>query len=154
LASFSVESYQQLVDFLPHGGLSIKITMENRPSNHFNEKYREKTKQFAVALCRQFNNFQNGESARVVVRQLLRSGTSVAANFRAATRARSMAEYYAKICIVVEECDETQFWFEILEDANLIKKETTVNLHDSITELLKILTATKYKLHQKRFPPK
>jgi four helix bundle protein len=128
--------------------------MEDRSSNDFNEKYREKTRQFAVDLCRQFNNFQKGESAKVVVRQLLRSGTSVAANFRAATRARSLAEYYAKICIVVEECDETQFWFEILEDANFIKKEATVNLHDTITELLKILTATKYKLHQNRFPKK
>jgi four helix bundle protein len=128
--------------------------MEDRSSNDFNEKYREKTRQFAVDLCRQFNNFQKGESAKVVVRQLLRSGTSVAANFRAATRARSLAEYYAKICIVVEECDETQFWFEILEDANLIKKEATVNLHDTITELLKILKATKYKLHQNRFPKK
>jgi four helix bundle protein len=147
-------SYQQGNYFLVFCGLTIKDTMEDRTANNFNAKYREKTKQFAVALCRQFNNFQNGESARVVVRQLLRSGTSVAANFRAATRARSLAEYYAKICIVVEECDETQFWFEILEDANLIKRETTVNLHDTITELLKILTATKYKLNQKRFPPK
>ena len=128
--------------------------MENHPANNFNEKYREKTKQFAVDLCRQFNHFQNGESAKLVIRQLIRSGTSVAANFRAATRARSQAEYYAKICVVVEECDETQFWFEILEDACLVKKETIVNLHDTITELLKILTATKYKLHQKRFPQK
>jgi four helix bundle protein len=123
--------------------------MEGHTSNSFNEKYREKTRQFAVDLCRRFNNFQNGESAKVVVRQLLRSGTSVAANFRAATRARSPAEYYAKICIVVEECDETQFWFEILEHANLVKKEATGSLHDTITELLKVLTATKYKLHQK-----
>ena len=126
--------------------------MENHSSNDFNEKYREKTRQFAVDLCRQFNSFQKGESARVVVRQLLRSGTSVAANFRAATRARSLAEYYAKICIVVEECDETQFWFEILEDASLVKKDSTVNLHDRTTELLKVLTATKYKLKKRRYP--
>ena len=126
--------------------------MEDHTANNFNSKYREKTSQFAIDLCRHFNNFQNGESAKVVIRQILRSGTSVAANFRAATRARSLAEYYAKICIVVEECDETQFWFEILEKANLVKKDTTENLHNTITELLKVLTATKYKLRQKRYP--
>ncbi len=126
--------------------------MENHITNNFNEKYREKTKQFAVDLCRQFNNFQNGESAKVLIRQLIRSGTSMAANFRAATRARSLAEYYAKICIVIEECDETQFWFEILEDASLVNKDRTIILHNKITELLKVLTATKCKLRKKRYP--
>ena len=77
----------------------------------------------------------------------------MAANFRAATRSRSQAEYYSKICIAVEECDETQFWFEILKGAKLVNSTEIEQLHNEVTELLKILTATKKKLKQKRFPP-
>jgi four helix bundle protein len=117
--------------------------------NDFNEKYRVRTKRFAIEICRLFKDIQNGESKKIIVRQLIRSGTSVAANFRAATRARSLAEYYAKICIVVEECDETQFWFEILAELNLCNKEQIDHLYKENSDLLRILTTTKKKLKLK-----
>jgi len=75
------------------------------------------------------------DETRSIGRQLLRSGTSVAANFRAVTSGRSNAESFSKLCIVVEEIDETFFWLELLEETNLIntryfqdiKRETTIN---------------------------
>ena len=114
--------------------------------NDFNNKYCERTKVFAIQLCKIFNVYQNREATRIVIKQILRSGTSVAANFRAATRARSKAEYFSKICIVVEECDETVFWFEVLSEAGLIPAEKIIPLQKESIELLKIFSATKKKL--------
>jgi len=67
---------------------------------------------FYAKYCKQ------SEELRVIGKQLLRSGTSVAANFRAFTRGRSHAERFSKMCIVVEEIDETQFWFELMKKPN------------------------------------
>ena len=114
--------------------------------NDFNNKYCERTKVFAIQICKIFNDYQNKEATRIVIKQILRSGTAVAANFRAATRARSKAEYFSKICIVVEECDETVFWFEILSEAGLIPAEKIIQLQKESMELLKIFSSTKKKL--------
>ena len=108
--------------------------MENSGKSNLNPKFRIRTKHFAIKLCKLFNKPQNGESIRVLVRQIIRSGTSVASNFYAATRARSAAEYYAKLCIVVEECDETLFWLDLLIDAELMKTEELIPLHKETEE--------------------
>ncbi|HJV78010.1 MAG TPA: four helix bundle protein [Paludibacter sp.] len=76
----------------------------------YNEKYRLRTKRFAVAIILFYSKHcKQTEELRVIGKQLLRSGTSVAANFRAVTRGRSHAERFSKMCIIVEEIDETQF---------------------------------------------
>jgi len=124
----------------------FKFKIKKIMKNDFNNKYCERTKVFAIQLCKSFNFYQNKEAARVVIKQLLRSGTSVAANFRAATRARSKSEYFSKICIVVEECDETVFWLEILCEAGLVPAEKIISLQKESIELLKIFSATKKKL--------
>jgi len=80
----------------------------------FNEKYRSRTKKFAIAIIRFYGRQKKTDEMRIIGKQLVRSATSVAANFRAATRARSNAEFFSKMCIVVEEADETVFWLEIL----------------------------------------
>ena len=67
------------------------------------------SKRFAIAVVRLFRELPRTEEARILGRQLLRSGTSVAANYRAACRARSKAEFIAKLGVVVEEIDETVF---------------------------------------------
>jgi four helix bundle protein len=67
----------------------------------------------------------------------------VAANFRAVTRGRSHAERFSKMCIVVEEIDEIQFWFELIEEAELLDKLTFSNLKNEIDELVKIFTVSK-----------
>jgi four helix bundle protein len=85
----------------------------------------------------------------VIRKQVIRSGTSVAANFRAACRARSDTEYYSKICIVVEETDETVFWLEIIEDIIPNKKELFIPLLKEANELLNVFSSTKKKLKEK-----
>jgi four helix bundle protein len=114
--------------------------------NDFNNKYCIRTKNFAIAICKEFNAKYSKESARIVVRQILRSTTSIAANVRAASRARSRAEYYSKICIVVEECDETLFWLEFLVEAELHPQERLFEKINESKELLKIFATTKKKL--------
>ena len=123
--------------------------MENAGNFTFNTTYRLRTKQFAIALCKLFNKTQGGESTRVIIKQIIRSGTSIAANFYAATRARSTAEYYSKLCIVVEECDETLFWLDLLKDAELMKNEQLIQLFKETEELLKVFATTKKHLKTK-----
>lgn len=80
---------------------------------------KQRTKQFAVRIVRLFRALPKTEEARVLGRQILRSGTSVAANYRAVCRARSRAEFIAKIGTVVEETDETVSWLELLAEAGI-----------------------------------
>ena len=80
--------------------------------------------------------------ARVLGNQILRSGTSMAANYRATCRARSRAELLAKLGIVVEEADETVFWLEILEETGILTQECVSELHREATELLAIFAAS------------
>ncbi|HRG03656.1 MAG TPA: four helix bundle protein [Paludibacteraceae bacterium] len=110
----------------------------------YNEKYRRRTKKYAVDIIRFYTqNCTKNEVMRILGKQLLRSGTSVAANFRAYTRGRSIAERYSKMCIVVEEADETQFWLEIIEEAELLPFDNLSTLKNETEELVKIFTKTK-----------
>lgn len=113
----------------------------------FNSKYVLRTKKFAVNIILFYANYcKKSEEMRVIGKQLLRSGTSIAANFRAYTRGRSTAERYAKICIVVEEADETLFWLELLEEADLVEKSLLIPMKQEVFELVKIFASTKAKL--------
>lgn len=115
--------------------------------SNFNDKYRDRTKKFAVSVILFYaKHCKQSEELRVIGKQLLRSGNSVAANFRAFTRGRSDAEKFSKLCIVVEETDETQFWFELIEEANLLDKSIYIEIKNEADELIKIFTATKYKM--------
>jgi len=111
---------------------------------NYNDKYRLRTKRFAVEIIQFYaKHCKQTEELRVIGKQLLRSGTSVAANFRAVTRARSDAERFSKMCIVVEEIDETQFWIELIEEANLLPLTAFIHLKNETEELVKIFTASK-----------
>jgi four helix bundle protein len=81
---------------------------------------RNRTKAFALRLVRLFQALPRTEEARIIGRQMLRSGTSVAANYRACQRARSRAEFAAKMGIVLEEADETVFWLELLVESSIV----------------------------------
>ena len=126
--------------------------MERLSNQEFNEKMRERTKQFALQVIALSDKLPNRESARVINRQLLRSATSVAANFRAACRGRSKAEFYSKVCIVVEEADETQFWLELLDESKLIDNNhaDVKTLICEVSEILAVTTSIKSKLYQKK----
>jgi four helix bundle protein len=76
-------------------------------------------------------------------RQVLRSGTAVAANYRSASRARSRPDFISKIGITVEEADETAFWLELIVDAGIIKKSKLESLIAETNELVRIFQATR-----------
>jgi four helix bundle protein len=101
-----------------------------------------RTKNFAVRIVRAFCGLPKQEAPRVIGKQFLRSGTSLAANYRAACRARSAADFISKISIVAEEADETLFWLELLVEAELIKPDFVEPLMNECAELLKIFSAS------------
>jgi len=81
------------------------------------EELKSRTKQFALRVIRVIRSLLPGAEGRIIGHQLLRSGMSVAANYRAVCRARSRSEFLAKPSIVIEEADESAFWLELLVDA-------------------------------------
>ena len=83
----------------------------------------DRTKKFALRIIRAFSRPPKIEEARVLGRQFLRSGTSVAANYRAVCRARSTADFVSKINTVLEEADETLFWLELSSKQTLFRRE-------------------------------
>ena len=108
------------------------------------EELRARTKMFAIRIVKLYQALPKTSEAQVLGKQLLRSGTSVAANYRAACRGRSRAEWLAKIGIVVEEADETVFWLEMLADCGVISTERLKSLTEESEELVAIFGATKH----------
>ncbi len=108
------------------------------------EELRDRTKAFALRVIRLFRSLPNRTDTQVLGKHLLRCGTSVAANYRAACRARSKAEFIARIAIVAEEADEAVLWLELLIESGIIKSEMTVALLSEAKELAAILTASRH----------
>ncbi len=86
------------------------------------------------------NTFPQKTAYFVIGKQILRSSTSTAANYRAVVGGRSKKEFFAKLSIVVEECDETLFWLQLLADTELVEKDLLIPLMKEVEELLKILS--------------
>jgi len=107
-----------------------------------------RTKKFAVALIRHLVTLPRSTAAEVVMKQLLRSGTSVGANYREANRGVSRADFANKIGIVQKEAAETQYWLEILMESGLDKSQLIHGLHQEATELLAIFTTIGRKLKE------
>src|SRR5213595_572918 len=103
---------------------------------------RQRTKAFALAIVRLVDALPRSRAADVIGHQLLRAGTSVAANYRAARRARSRKEFLAKMGIVEEEADESSFWLELLEEAGLVTSERVVELQREAGQLVAITIAS------------
>jgi four helix bundle protein len=103
---------------------------------HQNLKLR--TKQFALKVIEFFEKLEKDETSRVLGRQLLRSGTSVGANYRAVCRAKSKADFVSKFATVLEEADESAFWIELLVDCGRIKSEQAGPLLREANELVAI----------------
>jgi four helix bundle protein len=107
------------------------------------EELRQRTKQFALRVIRLFRALPKTEEARVLGKQVLRSGTAVAANYRSACRARSRADFISKIGITVEEADETAFWLELLIDAGIVRRGRLETLQAEANELVRIFAASR-----------
>jgi four helix bundle protein len=108
------------------------------------EELKKRTKQFAIRIVRLHQALPKRDEARVIGKQVLRSGTSVAANYRAVCRARSKAEFVAKIGVVVEEIDETIFWLELLVETGIVAQSKMESLQKEATELLAIFAASQH----------
>jgi four helix bundle protein len=98
-------------------------------------------KEFALRIVRLYRSLPRSGEAQVMGRQLLRSGTSVAANYRAACRARSRAEFLSRLSVVLEEADESVLWIELLVDSGTVKKEKSERLLTEARQLTAIFTA-------------
>lgn len=107
------------------------------------ELLKSRTKQMSLRVIRLYQNLPANGEAQVIGKQLLRSATSVAANYRAVSRARSDAERFSKISIVVEEADETLFWLELLTDAGIAPFAKLSELQKECEEILKIVSYTR-----------
>jgi four helix bundle protein len=110
---------------------------------HQAEALKDRTRQFALRIIRVVRSLPLGPEGKIIGHQLLRSGMSVAANYRAVCRARSKAEFLAKLAIVIEEADESAFWLELLADAGLVARPKLVDLQSEANQLVAIFNASR-----------
>jgi len=97
-----------------------------------------RTKKFAIEIIQFFTKLPKSDEARVLGRQLLRAGTSVAANYRAACRSKSEADFIHKVGTVVEETDESLLWLELLQEAQICSEVLIAPLKSEADELVRI----------------
>ena len=107
------------------------------------EELKKRTKKFALDIIKLTEDFPKTKAGDVIGRQLLRSATSVGANYRAACRARSQADFISKISVVEEEADESCFWLELTIESGLANTEDAKTLLKEADELTAIFTASK-----------
>lgn len=126
--------------------------MEKQKKGQFNEQTRERTIRMAVEIHKMLATLKVSPVTRPIVNQVIRSSSSVASNYRAVTRSRSDAEFYSKICIVVEEVDETQFWLDYLDRIQLLNRTKSAEIFNEVDELVKLFTCIKAKMKAKLNP--
>jgi four helix bundle protein len=120
---------------------------------------KKRTKQFALRVLKLVAALPNTVAGRTIGGQLVRSGTSVGSNYRAACRGRSRAEFVAKLGVVEEEANESAFWMEMIIEGELLKPNQVVSLLDEANELARIMaqsriTASKALVRSERRPAK
>jgi four helix bundle protein len=114
---------------------------------------RQRTKSFALRVIQLVGTLPKTQTANIIGRQLLRSGTSVGANYRAARRARSNAEFIAKLGIVEEEIDECAYWLELLHESRQVAHEEVKLLHAEADELTAIIVTSINSAKQHKVRP-
>ena len=111
-----------------------------------------RTKAFALRIIKLVSSLPNTSVANTLGKQLLRSGTSVGANYRSACRAKSTADFVCKLAIVEEESDESVYWMELLVESNIVREELLVDLIDEGNQIVSIIVAAIRTTKQKRNP--
>ncbi len=106
------------------------------------EAFRERTRSFGLSIVKMVGELPRTQAGRIMGGQLLRSGMSVGANYRAACRARTRAEFLSKMGIVEEEADETVYWIDMLEGAGLVKGEEVADLKDEADQILAMVVSS------------
>jgi four helix bundle protein len=113
------------------------------------QAFKNRTKKLALNVIRVVESLPRSRTADVIGRQLIRSGTSVGANYRAACRGRSTADVIAKLRIVEEEADESIYWMELLTEANIVSEESIAGMLKETDEIL-AMTVASIRTLQKR----
>jgi four helix bundle protein len=126
------------------GKLNAEFGMRNseRPEALGEPDLRKRTKAFALQILKLVDALPKTTAGRALASQVVRSGTSVAANYRAACRAKSTADFIAKMAIVEEEADETLFWLELLDDSELVPAAKLTAIKQEADELIAITVAS------------
>ena len=106
------------------------------------DDFKRRTRAFALRVIRLVRALPKSRVSEVIGRQLLRSGTSVGANYRSACRARSRADFVAKLKLVEEECDESLYWIELLIDSGEVKAELVDDLMKEGHAILALVVAS------------
>jgi four helix bundle protein len=106
------------------------------------DQLKNRTKQFALRIMKLSSSLPHTREGDILGRQILRSGTSVGANYRAACRARSTADFISKLGIVLEEADETLFWLEMITESQMLSIEKLSDLIKEANELVAIFTSS------------
>jgi four helix bundle protein len=127
--------------------IEVEFAVFHRQSTIINsmtpKELQARTKAFALRIIKLVDVLPRTATGQIIGRQLLRSATSVGANYRSACRGQSHAEFAAKLSIVVEEADESLYWLELLEEAGLVKRERLTELLKEANELLAITAAAR-----------
>ena len=98
-----------------------------------------RTKALGLRVMKMIDSLPDSVSGRAIANQIVRSATSVGANYRAALRGRSKKEFAAKIGVALEECDETAYWLELIAEGELLSPDRVESLHKEADELCAIL---------------
>ena len=122
--------------------LSAKINCGLQNVTMTTQELKNRTFDFGLRVISAVEALPKTETARILGRQLLRAGTSVGANYRAAARARSQADFISKLGVVEEECDESAYWMEMILARKLLKRAKLDNLYAEANELLAITVAS------------
>jgi four helix bundle protein len=104
---------------------------------------KRRTKQFALRVIKLVGAMGNSTAERAIGAQLIRSGTSVGANYRAACRGRSPAEFLARLGVVEEEADESAYWMELLMEGGMVKPARVLPLYEEADQLVAIMVASR-----------
>ena len=123
-----------------------KKSMDN--NFEFRVDMQKRTQQFALRIVKLFQALPQTDEAKIIGKQLLRSATSVGANYRATCRARSSKEFYSKLSIVIEEADESMFWIELLAESNIVKATLLQELLLENEEIIKIFVSARKKYQE------
>ena len=123
-----------------------------RPEAVSDPDLKKRTKAFALRILKLVDALPKTTAGRTLSSQIVRSGTSVAANYRAACRAKSIADFIAKMGIVEEEADETLFWLELLEESELVPAAKLTAIKQEANELIAITVASIKTARRNRAP--
>ena len=114
-------------------------------------EFKKRTKEIALRIIKLVDSLPPASSAQIIGKQLLRSGTSVGANYRAACRAKSTADLIHKLSIVEEEADECLYWLELFNDSGIVAEKKLSKLYSDVNEILAMTVSSIKTMRARRF---